>query len=287
MVQENSILTKREADVINKKLQRSKLTQQDSNYLSRYVRPKLREMTQLDSRLLLQSIAYNQKMPAIGRYIKSIILKNVPNVSSITIYGSAIYTNYHDYNDIDVLVTVKKKSWKKLGEKLNLQKTVNKKSKLKIDTKIYSDDYVYNAYPHSITLIFELKDHKTIYGVLRYKQGVQISQHSLKMQSDYSEGILQEMEDNGISYVQSGQLYAAIRNLFVIKLLMAETVDNVALNQILEDEMGKNTIKKLKDNTRSPIVKKIAYLYLRNLYNKTMQQIDSVKGDITWGKNKT
>ena len=118
MIQKSILITKREAEVINKKLQHKKLTQQDSNYLSRYVRPKLREMTEIDSRLLLNKLEYNQKIPAIERYIKNLILKNIKYVSSIVIYGSAIYNNYKNYNDIDVLVAVKKKTWKKLGEKL-------------------------------------------------------------------------------------------------------------------------------------------------------------------------
>ena len=54
------LLTPRELGVIAKKLRNEKLTQQDSNYLSRFVRPKLREASLLDAKGLLNILEYNQ-----------------------------------------------------------------------------------------------------------------------------------------------------------------------------------------------------------------------------------
>ncbi|MBI2135799.1 hypothetical protein HYU06_01890 [Candidatus Woesearchaeota archaeon] len=111
------VLTDRETEVINKKLSHKRLTQQDSNYLSRYVRPKLKQIAELDTVWLLNSLEYRQKIHSIETKIKLLMLRNVKHVAAILIYGSAIYNNYKDYNDIDVMVLVKKKSWNKLGEK--------------------------------------------------------------------------------------------------------------------------------------------------------------------------
>ncbi|MBW2974840.1 nucleotidyltransferase domain-containing protein [Candidatus Woesearchaeota archaeon] len=284
MVQKSILITKREAEVINKRLQNRKLTQQDSNYLSRYVRPKLREMAHIDSRLLLSRLEYNRKIPSIERYIKDLILKNIKYVSSITVYGSAVYNNYRDYNDIDVLVTVRRKTWKRLGEKLLLARKIQKKSKLKLDIKIYTDEYVYYSYPNNIVLIYGLKDSKTIYGLLRHKKNIEIKKLYLKMHSDYSEMILDNVKEDGISSVSAKDLYSAIRNMAIIKLIMKKTVDNIQLNQILENELGKNIIKRLKNNSKSTVVKEIAYLYLKDLYNSTIKLINSLKEEIKWGK---
>ena len=59
------ILTKKELEVINKKITGEKLTQQDSNYLSRYIRPKLKKISQIEAKKLLNLISYNQKKNSI------------------------------------------------------------------------------------------------------------------------------------------------------------------------------------------------------------------------------
>ena len=48
----NKILTEKANEIINKKLRNKKLTQQDSNYLSRFVRPKLRDMASINAEVL-------------------------------------------------------------------------------------------------------------------------------------------------------------------------------------------------------------------------------------------
>ena len=286
MIQKSILITKREAEVINKKLMNKTLTQQDSNYLSRYVRPKLREMSRIDSKELLSKLNYNQKVPAIERYIKSLILKNVKYVSSITIYGSAIYNNYSNYNDIDVLVAVKKKSWKKKVERALLEEKIAKMSKLKLDVKIYTEEYIYYYYPHDIVLIYGLKDSKTIYGILKYKKEVHIPKIYLKMHSDYSDLIIEDVKDSGLGYVKSKQLYSAIRNLMVIRLIIRGIIDNVKLVEMLNSELGKNIIDKLKNNSKSLVVKEIAYIYLKHSYSKIIKVIDGLGEDIVWGRSK-
>ena len=286
MILKNSlILTDREQEVIGKKLKKEKLTQQDSNYLSRYVRPKLREMSLIESKELLSRLEYSQKTPSVEKRIREIILKNIPNVSSITIYGSAIYNNYKDYNDIDVLVTVRKKFWNRLGEKLLLAEKAKKRSKLNLDIKIYTGEYIYYSYQKNIALIYELSDSKTIYGILKYKQGISLARLDLKMHSDYSDSIIREVDENGINNVPSVHLYAAIRNLWVIRLIMDKTISNLGLNQIMADELGKNLISRLKGNSKSIADKEIACIYLRKIYDNTIKAINRISQEIKWAKN--
>ena len=59
------ILTAREMRIINKKVKGLSLTQNESNILSKSVRPKLREIKKLNADALLNRLEYNQ----IGRAI--------------------------------------------------------------------------------------------------------------------------------------------------------------------------------------------------------------------------
>ena len=74
------VLTDKEIEVINKKLLGEKLSQQDSNYLSRYVRPKLREINLIDAKTLLSKLKYCQKALAIENKIKETMPINQPRV---------------------------------------------------------------------------------------------------------------------------------------------------------------------------------------------------------------
>ena len=60
----SNIFTKRELEVIDKKMKNKKLTQVDSNYLTRFIRPKLKEMVSIDPEFLLDKMEYNQKIKA-------------------------------------------------------------------------------------------------------------------------------------------------------------------------------------------------------------------------------
>lgn len=278
------LLTKRELEVIEKKLKKMKLTQQDSNYLSRYVRPKLKEMSLIDSKLLLRKLEYNQKIRAIENKIKALILNNIKNVTSITLCGSIVYSCYTNYKDIDVLVTVKDKFWDKLGEKykriIKLKEEAKKKS-LDLDIKIYLDKDIHESYPSNITLIYELKDSKTIYGILSYPKEIRIDKPILEFQMDYSYFILSDIKENGLRGIKGRELYSAIRNLWIIRLIIEKIVDNAYLIEMLNSELGKNTINSLKENKASQAQKRVAFMYLEELYKKTEKIVQNVS-EIKW-----
>ncbi len=52
----HKILTGREREIINKKFKGISLTQNESNILSRYIRPKLREMAEINSPEILNKL---------------------------------------------------------------------------------------------------------------------------------------------------------------------------------------------------------------------------------------
>ena len=108
----STIFTKRELEVIHRKMSNTKLNQTDSNYLSRFIRPKLREIITFDAKEILNKMEYNQKIKSIENKIKKVILGSLKEVDSIILYGSAIQNNYKDYNDIDIMIVTKSKIYK-------------------------------------------------------------------------------------------------------------------------------------------------------------------------------
>ena len=92
-MEENKILTKKAIEVINKKLNNRKLTQQDSNYLSRFVRPKLRDITSINANELLKKLEYNPKAISIEKNIKKSIIEK--------------YSKYRFNNDLRISNSIK------------------------------------------------------------------------------------------------------------------------------------------------------------------------------------
>ncbi len=269
------VFTEREKEVIDKKIGGERLTQQDSNYLSRFVRPKLVEIADIDARLLLDKLEYNQKSRSIEEKIKKIILEQIKNVEAILIYGSAIQTNYKDYNDIDVLVVVKGKFWKKLYEKIDKIveiKKIAQKIGIALDLEIYDIAIVQESYPHSPTLIYQLKDSKVIYGKLKLPSKIQLYNIDLKMKLDWSD--IEGTSPLGID------IYRALRNVILVRLLLDNLVDNKKLRESLNEELGKNLVERLKTNKASKREKIFAMNFLKELSEKTR---GAIKGDL-WAK---
>jgi len=268
---ELNLLTKNENKVLNKKLNNKKLTQIESNYLSRSIRPKLRDLEkarQINVSSILQRIQYNQRGLSIEIKIKELIKKIIKELDSIIIYGSAVQTNYHSYNDIDILILTKKKLWNKSKEKYSLIKTIKKQTSdinLNLDIQIMERKRFCIEYPSSPSLIYQLKDHKIIYGNIKIPNKIELYNIDLQMKLDWSN--IEDIEPEGID------IYKAIRNVVLVRLLLNKIVDNQKLKEALYDELGKNLIEKLENNKESKIEKKIALNYLRELAEKTRQEL--------------
>lgn len=265
---QNNILTPREMQVINKKLANKKLTQQDSNYLSKYVRPKLKEISKLDATLLLNKIEYNQKSRSIERKIIKIILRNMLDVDSIILYGSAIQNNYHDYNDIDIMIVTKKKLNKAEMEKIRKIKEIKdilNAHEIISDIEIISKDNLLKSYKNSPTLIYQLKDHKIIYGKIKIPKELEIYRIDLIMKLDWSD-LLERPTGK--------EIYNALRNTILVRLILNKIIDNRKLKESLYEEMGKNLIERLKNNQESKEERKYAISYLNNLIKDTRKHLE-------------
>ena len=273
MIRQTCLMTPLELKAIDRKLKNKKLTQQESNRLSKQVRPKLREMMSVDSERILKLLDYNQKIPSIEREIKRIVLKEIKNVSSIVVYGSSVYNNYKNNEDIDVMVLVKKKTWKKLGEKLAIANEIMKKSKLKLDLKIYEEAEVVESYPNNITLIYELSDSKIIYGSLALPKK-NVIEIDLRMKTDESRNILWEIEEGELN---ARNIYGAMRNLVIVELMSKGIVSNDEMNKKIEEEIGRKTVEQLKSGKCAAAYKRIGELHLREM----LKRIDK------WGKRRT
>lgn len=266
-----NLLTANENRVLNRKLNHKKLTQVEANYLSRAIRPKLKkleELKQIDLQSLLQKIQYNQKGRAIEVKIKSLIEKSISNLDSIILFGSAIQTNYYSYNDIDVLVIVKDKIWNKEKEKYALIKIIKEKAKdlgLSLDIQILDRKTFYSEYSSSPDLIYQLKDCKIIYGNIQIPKKISLSKLDLQMKLDWSD--TNEITPTGID------IYKALRNTILVRLLFNKVIDNQKLKQELYDEAGKNLIDKLKNGNASNAERKIALSYLNELSRKIREEI--------------
>ena len=263
-----SILTKRELEVIRKKLQNKKLNQQDSNYLSKYVRKKLRKISEIEPEYLLKRLEYNQKAISIENKIKKIILKELMKVEAIVLYGSAIQTSFNRYNDIDVLVLTKTKKWNTLNEKYKIISRLEKDAKkeyLKLDIQIIEKKAFYYQYPTNISLIYQLKDHKVIYGKIKLPDKLEISKINLRMKTDWSEIVDENSEGN--------EIYHAIRNILLVRLLLKKTINNYLLQKELINQIGINLLNRLKENEASKIEKFVALNYLKKLVDITNKEI--------------
>lgn len=266
------ILTKREKEIINKKIKGFSLTQNESNILSKFVRPKLREVSQINSDMLLNKLEYNQKAGSIENKIRKIVLENIPQVDSIIICGSAIQTNYKEYNDIDVIIATKKiltNSQKKKRELIEKVERKGKNENFNLDIQIYAKNSILRQYPHNPSLIYQLKDSKTIYGKLKPPSRVVLSNLNLKMKLDWSEGLN--------IHSRADEIYYAIRNAMLVLLLMNKKIDNYELRKNLINVLGVDLVAKLRSNEISKIEKKLVLNYLNLMINYLETELKNPK----------
>jgi predicted nucleotidyltransferase len=262
------IFTDREMEVIDRKVKNKKLSQTDSNYLYRFIKPKLKEMESIDARKMLDKMEYNQKIESIEKKIKKSILENIKEVNAIILYGSIIQNNYKNYNDVDILIVTKTKIYSKPKEKYQKIKEIKKvlgQEGIDADIQIYGKETVREGYSRSPTLIYQLKDHKVIYGNLKVPKEIRLYNIDLKMQLDWS-------NLNGLSPTGE-EVYRALRNVILVRLLSNNIVDNGRLKETLNDELGKNIIERLKNNKASTLEKRFALNFLRELSQKTREEL--------------
>lgn len=262
------ILTDREMEVIRKKLAGDKLSQLDSNVLTRSVRPKLKAIKNIDGGDLLRKLKYNQKSISIENKIKELILRNVKDVESIILYGSAVHTNYSEYNDLDVIIVTERRYWKSWKEKNELVQKI-KDLGINLDVQLIDKKTLLYEYPHSPSLIYQLSYSKIIYGKIKLPKRIKIHKYDLLMKLDWSEVFDQDNE--------SKELYLAIRNTILVELLLRKIVNNNVLKQKVEEYLGRILAMNLKKGNASKMEKALARNYLNKLNKEVTDEIKNSK----------
>ena len=267
-----NILTAREKEIIEKKIKGISLTQNESNILSKYVRPKLKEISKINPNLLLDRLEYNQKIESIENAIKEIILTNLKDLVAIIVYGSSIQHNYKDYNDLDILIITKNKGWVNVGDKYRLITKfteIAKKKGLNLDIQLLDKKTFYDQYSSSPSLIYQLKDCKVIYGNLPLPSKKELSKLDLRMKLDWS-----DMDDENST---GNEIYQSFRNIILIRLILNKIVDNELLRINVNKELGENMVAKLKTNMANKLEKKLVLAYIKELSEKTDKEIKDSK----------
>ncbi len=262
------ILTEREREIIQKKLNDHSLTQNESNILSKSVRPKLKEIIKIHADDLLNKLEYNQKAKSIENTIKKIVMKAIKGIEAIMIYGSTVQTNYKKYNDIDVLIITKKKLWHSSGDKYKMVLDMINHAKnvgLHLDVQMIDKKSFHYQCVHSPSLIYQLKDSKIIYGKIKIPSSKELSKLDLRMKLDWSD--IDDEESDG------KEIYQSLRNILLIRLLLKKVVDNSELNESVKKELGERLIQRLKDNCASRLEKKVVLIYIKKLSEDTDKEI--------------
>lgn len=266
---EKSLLTAKELKTISKRLNNKSLSQEDSNRLSRFVRPKLKMMKLIDSEYLLNRLSYNPKSINIEKNIKNLVLKNIKKVQAIIIYGSAILSGYNEYRDIDVMIVTKDNLFNNKWENLKFSRKLEKETKLPLDIQIIDKKAFKKYYSSNPSWIYQLRDSKIIYGRLIMPKKINLKKMDLRMKLDWSD----------LDYIpdESQEIYNAIRNTILVKLLINKIIDNSRLQNEIKAQLGINLLEKLKNNTATSLEKKYALNYLKGLTEKTRKEIINSK----------
>lgn len=267
------ILSNKEIEVVIKRLNNKHITQTESNYLSRSIRPKLRSAefvasTELRSLLNYRRKKYEQSNQLLRKKILKATRNIINNTKAIIVFGSYIKNSHTNYRDIDVMIVLNKKLWKSLAEKHRLKVGIEKAVDIKIDIHLAVYNELMSLLPYSPLLQTELEDHKVIYGNIKLRKKIIINK-------DYLYRKLLEAEyaiELGMS-IKSKYIYNAIRNCLAIELFLKKIVNNNLIMKTIENNIGKSTANSLMDDKANLIQREIALKYLQYLYDKLIESL--------------
>ena len=162
----------------------------------------------------------------------------------------------------------KKKLWDKSSKKYGIISSLTenaKKAGLNLDIQIIEKKSFYSQYPMNPSLIYQLKDYKLIWGKIKLPKKINLSKIDLRMKLDWSDIVDEDSEGN--------EIYHAIRNTLLVRLLLNRIVDNNILHNKLVEQIGMNLLMSLKNNVASKMEKRIALKYLNQLTELTRREI--------------
>lgn len=261
------LLSKREIDVVRKRLHNRHLSQTESNYLSRSIRPKLRAAmmvaeTKLLSRLDYRRKKYERDERVLTRKILRVVYPFLENIKAVVLFGSYIRNNHTQYRDIDILVVVKKKLWKTSYEKYQQEKVIEKELDIASDCTLVDYTELCHVFPYSPLLQTELEYQSVVYGNLKVPHKIIINKQYLYKKLLEVEPFLEIREIN------PRYIYNALRTCGAIELFLERKVSNNQIIKLIEDNLGKVTAESLLNATATSIQREIAIRYLKHYYKK-------------------
>lgn len=268
------ILSDREIEVVRKRLQNKHITQTESNYLSRSVRPKLKAAQIATSLRLLSLLNYRRKKyERENKIIKNILLNNFnknlkTNLKAIILYGSYVQNRHTNYRDIDVLIVLNKRMWKTSAEKYRLEKNIEKNIDLNIDTHLVLHKDLMRVFPYSPLLQTELEHYELIYGNFNLKKKIIVNKQYFYTKLIEVEPVIEIGRD-----IEPRYIYNALRTCISIKLFINKIVSNKLIIENIVDNLGSLTTKSLIENKANKMQREIALKYLAYLYKNLEQKL--------------
>ncbi|MFH1849899.1 MAG: nucleotidyltransferase domain-containing protein [archaeon] len=271
LAQLEPILTKTEIEVVLKRLNNRPITQTESNYLSRSIRPKLKSAEIAASIGLRSLLSYRRKKyERKDALLANKIIGATHNLSikAIALFGSYIRNSHTNYRDIDLMVVLNRKTWKTSAQKRKLETGIERAVDIVADVSLVVYRELTKALPYSPLLQSELEDYKVIYGDLRISKKIIIDKAYLYSKLLETEYVL------ALKNINSRYIYNAIRTCISIQLFLGQTVDNQLTKKTIEHDIGRSTTEALLDNKANTIQRDIALRYLKYLYKHLMNQIE-------------
>ncbi|MBI3032516.1 nucleotidyltransferase domain-containing protein [Candidatus Woesearchaeota archaeon] len=261
------ILSPREIDVVTARLNNKPITQTESNYLSRSIRPKLAAARYASQLNLLPLLDYRRrKYEREDIVLKQKLLSALSDVSShiqaIVLFGGYVRNNHTYYGDIDIMIVVKKKLWKTQMDKYKLKKKIESAVTVPIDIMLIEHSYLKKHYPYNPLLHHMLEDHNVIYGAIKLGKKLIVNRWYLWRELLEIDTILETS-----SQIESKYIYNALRTCLAINQFLKKKVNHNQLLRVMQENIGSATALALKNNTSNPVQRKIALCYLRYLYH--------------------
>ncbi len=262
------ILSNREIEVVIKRLDNKHITQTESNYLSKSIRPKLKSAEFAASAELLSLLDYRRRRyeredSLLKESIIKAVKKIVDGIKAIILFGSYVRNSHTNYRDIDVMVVLNNKAWKNSAEKHKLEMAIENSINVKTDINLIVYNELISLLPYSPLLQTELEDYKAIYGCISLAKKIIINKTYLYKRLLEVEYVL-ELGKN----IKSKYVYNAIRDCLSIELFLKQIVDNKLIIKIIENNIGSSTAESLIENKANSIQKDIALKYLKYLYTR-------------------
>ena len=263
-VELDPILSRREIEVVIKRLENKHITQTESNYLSRSVRPKLRSADYACKNQILDQLAYRRNKHERQRRIigKRILFSlNGKDVKAILLFGSYVRNRHTNYRDIDALIIFNKKYWSNLHEKNELKKQIEKDSGMNIEATLTTYQDLAKLWPYSPLLRTELEEYERVYGDINLDSDIIINTRYLYSRLLEVDTIIEMWSELDPRFI-----YNALRSCISIRLFLGRIINNRSIIKTIEDNIGKATANSLIENTASTTQKKMALLFLKYLY---------------------